>query len=175
MNGAIFKGRTGETEWHDITKMDKDDAIMVIAASMALPLVSHPVMWRGETWFDGGLHDALPVQYVYEQGFKTQQVALGRLPDYRIPARPRRTRWFFGSHPDACAAVLDQSAQYRRSCDWLWRDAPDDANLVITMPDREPPMRRFSWNRRKIRDWILEGRRVGQRERERVLIQLGAT
>lgn len=66
---------TGEAVYHRLDTAD-GDSMDWIRASASMPMVSRPVMLDGRALLDGGVADAIPLQFLEKQGYRRNMVIL---------------------------------------------------------------------------------------------------
>jgi NTE family protein len=74
----------GPTHWFKIQDLDEEAAWGLISASMAIPYIFEPVEVDGTIYTDGGIGHFLPIQPLYENGFR-RIIAVSTRSGLRLP------------------------------------------------------------------------------------------
>ena len=78
---GVTNANTGESEYLDGKKYDKK--FTALKATCALPLMFPPVKIDGEEYYDGGVHDPIPVRKAEADGNKKMLIVLTRPKSYK--------------------------------------------------------------------------------------------
>ena len=78
---GVTNANTGESEYLDGKKYDKK--FTALKATCALPLMFPPVEIDGEEYYDGGVHDPIPVRKAEADGNKNMLIVLTRPKSYK--------------------------------------------------------------------------------------------
>lgn len=65
-----------------LNHLSRTDGVQILTATSAIPLVYTPVEMEGESFFDGGLGDNVPVRPLYERGYRNFIVVYLAQRDY---------------------------------------------------------------------------------------------
>ena len=127
---------TGAAAYRRLDRAD-GEAFRWIQASASMPLVSRPVRIGGAEYLDGGLSDAIPLEYFEARGFSRNVVVLTRPRGYRKTpswtaalARPWLRR-----HPAVYEAWRTRHLRYNAALDAIDRRAAAGTVFRIE-PDR---------------------------------------
>ena len=73
---------TGEPVYYEKSELGSD-YFKILQASSSLPLVSHPVEYKGRIFMDGGMSDSIPVKKSIADGNKKNLIVLTQPRSYR--------------------------------------------------------------------------------------------
>ncbi|WP_368504617.1 patatin family protein [Alkalihalophilus sp. As8PL] len=107
---------TGEPFYFD-KNLPKDDLLTVLKASSSIPLLAPPVVYKEQTYFDGGVADPIPVERSLAEGHKKHLIVLTQNAGYqKTPMRfTRFARWSFRNHPAFLKTMLTRYQRYNQS------------------------------------------------------------
>ncbi|GGF55303.1 patatin-like phospholipase family protein [Alteromonas lipolytica] len=154
---SVTNMHTGQAEYHQATPDNMDQ---LMEATCALPVVyrTPPQLARG-MYVDGGVADAIPVQYAYQQGCKNITVILSQPWGYKKSGEkaPWLTEKMFADYPALIETIHQRSAVYNQTLAFI-ADPPADCNLQVIVPPADFPVKRLTMNKAK----LLKGYRMGR-------------
>ena len=105
--------RTGEVVWHECRDGGEED-MQWLRASASMPLASRPVALEGRLLLDGGIVDAVPVEYMEKLGYDRNVAVLTQPKGYR--KQPTRALPLFRlglrKWPEAARAMAVRHERY---------------------------------------------------------------
>lgn len=154
---AVTNMHTGQAEYHQAT-VENMDALM--EATCALPLVYRtPPQLAEDYYVDGGVADAIPVQYAYEQGYKDITVILSQPWGYQKSEEkaPWMTDKMFADYPALVDTIHQRSSVYNKTLAFI-ANPPADCTINVIVPPADFPVKRLTMNKAK----LLKGYRMGR-------------
>ena len=105
----------------------------VLVASSSIPLISRPVDIGGQSYFDGGVADPIPVRYALHMHEKAV-VVLTRPRGYRKGKNGNMSlfKLFFRKHPSFVQAMLRRNVEYDKTLDFIEQKEHDGKLFVLT-------------------------------------------
>ncbi len=127
---------TGEAVYRRLDRADAE-AFRWIQASASLPVVSRPVRIDGGEYLDGGLSDAIPLEYFEARGFDRNVVVLTRPLGYRkTPSwKTALAKPWLRRHPAVYEAWRTRYLRYNAALDAIDRRAAAGTVFLIA-PER---------------------------------------
>ncbi|MCP5013335.1 MAG: patatin family protein [Aestuariibacter sp.] len=164
---VITNMRTGEPEYHRVTA---DNIDVLMEATCALPMAYRtPPRYQGVRYVDGGVTDAIPVQYAYEQGFKDITVVLSQPWGYQ-KAEEKGT-WVankvFARYPKLIQAIQQRATRYNDTLAFI-ASPPADCRINVIVPPAEFGVGRLTMRR----DKLIHGYQMGRHAAQSYLAQL---
>lgn len=152
---GVTNARTGQAEYLDGRKLDR--ACTMLRASCAIPLYFPPVTIGGETYYDGGLADPIPIIHSLREGNRKNLIVLTQPPEYRKRIT-RGTRFaarvLHRRYPALARTMLSRAQRYNETvcfCHRLAARRPQDT--VLLQPDA--PLESFEKDVHKL-EWGYE-------------------
>lgn len=140
---------TGEATY--LEKGKCSDILKAIQASATVPYVSEPVELDGRRYLDGGIAQAIPVDWALSQGFgkvlviRTRDRAYRKAeagPDLLIDAE-------YGRHPALARALKAQHSAYNAQADHV-DDLESQGRIMVLAPARPVEIARFEGDMDKL-------------------------
>ena len=153
---------TGEAVYHRCDKI-ADHTYEWIQASASMPFVSRPVEIEGRLYLDGGIADAIPMQFMLDIGWLKNLVILTRPRDYvkEKSSTPKKASRVLREHPKLAEAMDTRHLRYQASRELVFRLEQAGAAIVIC-PDEPLPIDRVTHDPGKLHEtWVL-GRRAAR-------------
>ena len=142
---------------------DADNMLDLFTASCALPLIfkEYPKV-NGDAMTDGGVGDAIPVQWAYQQGARDITVILSRPRGFRKP--PSRLspvlRRLMQDTPALYNAMITRDARYNAAMDFI-DHPPADCRINVIAPGPDFPVSRLTTHGQRLelgyRQGVLAG------------------
>ena len=134
---GVTNANTGEAEYLDARDLDRDNTML--RASCAIPLYFPPVTLGGETYYDGGLADPIPIAKSLHDGNRKNLIVLTQPESYRktltrgslLAVQALRRRY-----PRLAETMLSRPKRYNDTvcfCHQLAEKQPEDT--VLLQPD----------------------------------------
>lgn len=131
---GVTNARTGQAEYLDGMQLDR--ASTMLRATCAIPIYFPPVTIDGETYYDGGLADPIPILQSLHDGNEKNLIVLTQPLDYRkemthgtqFAARALRRKY-----PALTKTMLSRPKRYNETvcfCHQLARKQPRDTVLL---------------------------------------------
>ena len=131
---GVTNARTGQAEYLDGMQLDR--ASTMLRATCAIPIYFPPVTIGGETYYDGGLADPIPILQCLHDGNQKNLIVLTQPLDYRkemthgtqFAARALRRKY-----PALTKTMLSRPKRYNETvcfCHQLARKQPQDTVLL---------------------------------------------
>lgn len=135
-------------EYHNII-----DSLM---ASSAIPRVTRPVLIEDQYYVDGGVADALPIEWAYNKGIDNLVIIRTRAYDYnKISDRGDHifSSLYLRDHSQLADALRNRSSRYQHSIDLLRNKLPGDNVRVIEVnpPNSNKIAGIFTTNKAKLK------------------------
>ncbi|MES2664211.1 MAG: patatin family protein [Pseudomonadota bacterium] len=151
---------TGKACYFEVTA---DNMHQLFPASCAIPF-----MYRDfprvddEPMTDGGLADAIPVIWAYEQGARDITVILSqplgfKKPQIRFPALIKP---FFKNNPSLFNTALNRATRYNQALDFI-RTPPSDCRVQVISPPNNFEVKRLTLNTKLLDVGYEQGRNAG--------------
>lgn len=153
---------TGEAVYRRLDRADAE-AFRWIQASASLPLVSRPVRIGGGEYLDGGLSDAIPLEYFEARGYDRNVVVLTRPLGYRkAPSwKTALAKPWLRRHPAVYEAWRTRHLRYNAALDAIDRRAAAGTVFVIA-PERPLAISRLCHDPALMRQTCDAGRAAAQ-------------
>lgn len=126
-------------------KPTKDNAIDLLKASCALPLVYRkPVIVEGTAYMDGGIADPIPVEEAIRSGAKEIIIIRSRKKDYRMKAKRKGLSYYLlNKYPKLRDVVHHRPHKYNQSISLL-RHAHEGIHIIEINPPEGFETTRFT-------------------------------
>lgn len=108
---------TGEPEFFQLNKANKEDFKTILTASSSLPFASPIVKYKGMQLLDGGLSDAIPFEHALSQGQEKVVVILTQAQGYiKKPLKlDALIKWHYRKHPHVYDMLHTRAERYNAS------------------------------------------------------------
>ena len=159
---------TGEVIYHRCEDGGRED-LTWIRASASMPLVSRPVEADGHLLLDGGIVDAVPLEFMERQGYDRLVVILTQPLGYRkkkSALQPVTSRLLSGM-PRIVEALETRPARYNRQMEEI-RAREQQGGLLVIRPPETLGIRRTERNPEELERVYQVGRREGRRRLDEV-------
>lgn len=127
---------TGKPEYKLCMKGDEQD-IEWMRASAAIPMACKAVPIDGKEYYDGGVGDSIPVQWMQAQGCAKVVVILTRPAGYR--KEPRKsglmTRLMLRKYPNMIQAMAQRHKHYNATLDYILEEEKK-GNIFVIRPSQ---------------------------------------
>jgi predicted patatin/cPLA2 family phospholipase len=145
----------------------------VLMASCALPVYCRPVELGGQSYFDGGVSDSLPVERALSEGCQRVVAILNRPPGY-VKA-PEKGRAFYPlvlrKYPQVAEALRRRHGNYMRSLRIL-EQMEREGTAVLIRPKEPLPMHTFTRGPKELIERVCD---MGYGDAERAVeVNVGA-
>lgn len=147
---------TGKPVYYHVD--DAKEKIDYVIASSSLPIVSKPVNIDGLELYDGGVADAIPVNYSLENGFDYVVVVLTRNKDYRKTkslSNRMISRSFF-RHKEFSEVISNRHITYNKTLD-LIDDLEKEKKAIVIRPTEPVTIDRFENEPEKLTELYVLG------------------
>ena len=128
---------SGKAVYKNVERIDRV-ALDWIRASASLPMISKPVELDGLRLLDGGLADAIPVQYMEWLGYGRNVVVLTQPLGYR--KRPTRHAWLYKllcrDYSVVAQCLLRRPEMYNAQLEYVEMQAKNGRILLIAPPEK---------------------------------------
>lgn len=153
---------TGEPVYHRCDRV-ADHTYEWIQASASMPFVSRPVEIEGRLYLDGGISDAIPLQFMLDIGWLKNLVILTRPRDYHKPASrmPLSASPLMRKYPRLAETMADRHVRYQQSRDLVFRQEAAGSAVVIC-PEQPLPIDRITHDPAKLHEAWMLGRRAAK-------------
>lgn len=123
---------TGQPIYLSSELMSQDD-YGAIKASCCVPGVNKPYVWRGDSYYDGGMSDPIPFRKAFEAGCEKVVVVLTRPKAYRREAKADdlTVALIKHRHPQAAETMRHRAELYNRQLDDLLELEAEGKALVL--------------------------------------------
>lgn len=104
-----------------------------LKASCALPVATRGVEIGGETYFDGGITDSIPLKRAFEDGCKKAVVILTQVRGFvKQPIKQQRAvHRILKKYPALAEAVLNRHEMYNRQLEYIFEQEKKGSCMVI--------------------------------------------
>lgn len=148
---TVTNARTGLAEYK--SPENPQDAIDWLRASSSLPIIGKPVLKDGETWFDGGIADSIPVRKAIADGHTRLVIILTQPEGYRKKAISSTTekilRKMYKKYPVLIDANLKRADTYNNSLDHI-EQMEANGTAFVFRPAKSIITDRLCKNRKKL-------------------------
>ena len=129
-----------------------------LRASSSLPFATRGYAFVcGIPYADGGVTDAIPLQYTIDEGATDITVVLTHGPEYRMAPTPRWIcRLAYPWFPRAAEAWMTRHIHYNKALD-LVANPPKGIRLRVLRPMRPLPVERFTSDSNRLRAAVTNG------------------
>ncbi|MDC8830784.1 patatin-like phospholipase family protein [Alteromonas gilva] len=158
---------TGKAEYHRASKENLDE---LMEATCALPVVYRtPPQLESHFYVDGGVADAIPVRYAYEQGARDITVVLSQPWGYQKTTEkaPWITDKMFTDHPELINTIHHRSEVYNQTLRFI-AHPPADCRIRVIVPPADFPVKRLTMHKGK----LIKGYRMGRQAAQEFLAKM---
>jgi len=165
---------TGEPVYHTIGDENVDTMLEWVRASASLPIVSKPVKLEGRELLDGGLIDAIPLEYFQRRGYERNVVVLTQPKGYlkRCTKLMPLFHLTMRRHPAIIKCMRYRHHMYNHELKYI-HEQEILGNTLLIYPDESLPIGRTEQTPEKMQAVYEMGRRKGTECLERVIQFLG--
>lgn len=159
---------TGKPVYHELRDAGYTD-LEWIRASSSIPFFAHPVAIRGHYYFDGGVSDSIPYDFLKQQGFDKKVVITTQPKEYRktksklLPVEKMVLR----KYPAVVEKLKTRAEDYNAVLSKIEHDEEAGKCFVI-----RPPYALEIGTVEKDKDEIRRVYEIGRKEAERILPNL---
>ena len=123
-----------------------------------MPFVSQTVMLDGNPYLDGGIADAIPIDYSLELGAEKHIVLLTQDRDYaKEPSHsPDYARLLYRQYPEFISKMEERPGIYNASREKVF-EMHDAGEAFAIWPERRPEVAHMETDRAKLFDLYMEG------------------
>ena len=162
---------TGLPVFFDRDEISREEFFQSLAASSSLPMISQPVKIGNNSYLDGGLSVAIPVQWAMGQGYDKIVVVRTRDRSYRKPPESKKSRLLYktryAAHPMLKFNLLSVSQRYNQLMEEL-EELEAQGRIFVIAPEQPVEVSRLESDLVKLEKLYEEGRQ----ETEGLLDQL---
>ena len=164
---------TGGPVYHKCTREDSiDDLLEWIRASAAMPMVQGIVDIGGYKLLDGGVADSVPLKHFEEIGYDRNVVILTQPIDYvkRKIKYGLAASIKYRKYPNLVREMKNRHIRYNEMTEYI-KDREQSGDVFVIRPDESLHIS-ITRDEDKIQSVYNAGRRIGERELEKVKIFL---
>ena len=136
---AFYAGATDTETGECVYRLCSDGGdtdMLWFRASASMPMASRPVKIGDRTYLDGGISDAVPYRYMFQQGYDRQVIVLTQPKGYRKkPESLPLMKFFLRKTPVIYDAMRRRHEMYNRQMEELDRMEAEKTALVIRPPE----------------------------------------
>ena len=147
---------TGKAEYVEEYK-DGERLLKACMASCTLPF-SNPITYLdGKPMLDGGVCDAVPIQYLIDKGFEKFVIVLTRPKGYRKPLKKVWLPFFvYSKYPKLREALRGRAQRYNRAMD-LIDELEEQGRAIVIRPKAPMKVSRAEKDTQKLNELYREG------------------
>lgn len=149
---GVTNAKTGKAEYLDGMRMDRPCTIL--RATCAIPIYFPPVQMDGETYYDGGLADPIPILRSLHDGNERNLIVLTQPESYRKTLGRGvqfAAKWLKRKYPAMPKVLLERAKHYNETvcfCHRLAENKPQDT--VLLQPEKslnsfEKDVKKLEW------------------------------
>ena len=159
---------TGKPVYHPLKRVGYEE-LEWIRASASLPMVAQPVHVDGQYLMDGGLSDSIPLKYMQGRGYARNVVILTQPLGYRKkPAKHLwAMRWSTRHYPVVLECLRRRPEVYNQQLDYVFAQE-QLGNTLVLVPEHPLRIGRLELKAEKFSAIYEEGRRIGEKNLERI-------
>ena len=134
--------------------------IEIVKASSSLPFVCPIAYVDGTPMLDGGITDAIPVEFALKQGYDKAVVVLTRNKGFRKKEKqPKVLNLFYKKYPLLQKALADRNKAYNKTMNLIDK-LEADGKIIVIRPVKPILVKRTETDTSKLRDLYNEGYRL---------------
>ena len=149
---GVTNAKTGKAEYLDGMRMDRPCTIL--RATCAIPIYFPPVQMDGETYYDGGLADPIPILRSLHDGNERNLIVLTQPESYRKTLGRGvqfTAKWLKRKYPAMPKVLLERAKHYNETvcfCHRLAENKPQNTVLLQPVKIAEQHLQKDvkSWN-----------------------------
>lgn len=159
---------TGQAVYHTMNHVDYDE-LEWLRASASMPLVSKVVHVQGFHLLDGGVSDSIPLEHFESAGYVRNVVILTQPQGYQKEHNRLMPlmRMALRKYPNMLKALDERHLMYNRQLQYV-ADAEQEGRCLVIRPEEKIPIGHISHNADEMRHVYELGRKVGERNIERI-------
>ena len=149
---GVTNAKTGKAEYLDGMRMDR--LCTMLRATCAIPIYFPPVQMDGETYYDGGLADPIPILRSLHDGNERNLIVLTQPESYRKTLGRGvqfTAKWLKRKYPAMPKVLLERAKHYNETvcfCHRLAENKPQDT--VLLQPEKslnsfEKDVKKLEW------------------------------
>ncbi len=149
---GVTNAKTGKAEYLDGMRMDRP--CTMLRATCAIPIYFPPVQMDGETYYDGGLADPIPILRSLHDGNERNLIVLTQPESYRKTLTrgvELAAKWLKRKYPAMPKVLLERAKHYNETvcfCHRLAENKPQDT--VLLQPEKslnsfEKDVKKLEW------------------------------
>ena len=149
---GVTNAKTGKAEYLDGMRMDRP--CTMLRATCAIPIYFPPVQMNGETYYDGGLADPIPILRSLHDGNERNLIVLTQPESYRKTLGRGvqfTAKWLKRKYPAMPKVLLERAKHYNETvcfCHRLAENKPQDT--VLLQPEKslnsfEKDVKKLEW------------------------------
>ena len=149
---GVTNAKTGKAEYLDGMRMDRP--CTMLRATCAIPIYFPPVQMDGETYYDGGLADPIPILRSLHDGNERTLIVLTQPESYRKTLTrgvELAAKWLKRKYPAMPKVLLERAKHYNETvcfCHRLAENKPQDT--VLLQPEKslnsfEKDVKKLEW------------------------------
>ena len=149
---GVTNAKTGKAEYLDGMRMDRP--CTMLRATCAIPIYFPPVQMDGETYYDGGLADPIPILRSLHDGNERNLIVLTQPESYRKTLThgvELTAKWLKRKYPAMPKVLLERAKHYNETvcfCHRLAENKPQDT--VLLQPENslnsfEKDVKKLEW------------------------------
>ena len=149
---GVTNAKTGKAEYLDGMRMDRP--CTMLRATCAIPIYFPPVQMDGETYYDGGLADPIPILRSLHDGNERNLIVLTQPESYRKTLGRGvqfTAKWLKRKYPAMPTVLLERAKHYNETvcfCHRLAENKPQDT--VLLQPEKslnsfEKDVKKLEW------------------------------
>ncbi len=150
--------RSAESKYFVVKDMDAD--YHILAATMALPVISRPVKIDGRKYLDGGIVDSLPIQRAIDDGCK--KIVMVQTQDATFRRKFNILTPFFGIwyllHLKLVFRISTRHVRYNKALDQI-AEAEKKGEVFVIRPHKPVTIKRLEFDQNKIETLYQDGYR----------------
>jgi predicted patatin/cPLA2 family phospholipase len=143
-------------------------------ASASMPLVSRVVEIEGRKFLDGGISDAIPLEYFEKQGYEKNLVILTRPADYvkKKNALSPLLGLMLGKYPSLVSTMKNRHIMYKETLEYI-KEREKAGNALVIRPPFALPAKRTDRNAENLQKTYDAGRAEAEKRLEEIKSFLG--
>jgi predicted patatin/cPLA2 family phospholipase len=153
---------------------DGIESVQWMRASASMPLVSRVVEIEGRKFLDGGISDAIPLEYFEKQGYEKNLVILTRPADYvkKKNALSPLLGLMLGKYPSLVSTMKNRHIMYKETLEYI-KEREKAGNALVIRPPFALPVKRTDRNAENLQKTYDVGRAEAEKRLEEIKSFLG--
>lgn len=132
---------------HYINPTSPEEALLWLEASCSLPVIGKAVQIKGESWFDGGIADSIPIFQAEKDGHSRHIVILTQPAGYKKKPVSKTTervlRLLYRNYPALVETNLQRWQKYNQTLDYI-NQLEQEGRALVFRPSPEVVIGRLS-------------------------------